>query len=449
MHDLVIRGGTIIDGTGADRFTGDLAVDDGVITQVGGKAGAASREIQADGLLVTPGWVDVHTHYDGQATWDPELASSSWNGSTTILFGNCGVGFAPVRTEHHEALIDLMEGVEDIPGIALAEGLDWDWESFPEYMDALERRDRVIDVAAQMPHHALRVYVMGERAIRHELATSEDIEIMARLTGEAIQAGAFGFTTSRTDSHKTTSGDFVPGRYSGTDELVGIGRELGRLGAGVFGLISDFEDEDAEFEWMTKLSAETGRPFWFLLTDRGTDPQRWRRLIAGAKAAEKQGASITAQVAGRPVGLVLGLTTSLTPFSVRSTFRELDDLSAEDKLARLRDPEVKRAILGEEVSDRLLKVLPPLTQAIATRWDRMYVLGDPPNYEPTQDQSVAALAERAGKNLAEFENRRRCFFIAIPFGEKTACIGHMPRTPCLFGQEVMGAANGLERRHIF
>ncbi|MBT5265557.1 MAG: amidohydrolase family protein [Rhodospirillaceae bacterium] len=402
MHDLVIRGGTIIDGTGADRFTGDLAVDDGVITQVGGKAGAASREIQADGLLVTPGWVDVHTHYDGQATWDPELASSSWNGSTTILFGNCGVGFAPVRTEHHEALIDLMEGVEDIPGIALAEGLDWDWESFPEYMDALERRDRVIDVAAQMPHHALRVYVMGERAIRHELATSEDIEIMARLTGEAIQAGAFGFTTSRTDSHKTTSGDFVPGRYSGTDELVGIGRELGRLGAGVFGLISDFEDEDAEFEWMTKLSAETGRPFWFLLTDRGTDPQRWRRLIAGAKAAEKQGASITAQVAGRPVGLVLGLTTSLTPFSVRSTFRELDDLSAEDKLARLRDPEVKRAILGEEVSDRLLKVLPPLTQAIATRWDRMYVLGDPPNYEPTQDQSVAALAERAGKSPEEF-----------------------------------------------
>ena len=397
MHDTVIRGGTVIDGTGAAPFTGDVAIRDGVIAHVGGKAGPARREVDADGLLVTPGWVDVHTHYDGQATWDPELASSSWNGSTTILFGNCGVGFAPVRSEHHDALIDLMEGVEDIPGIALAEGLAWDWESFPEYLDALDRRDRVIDVAAQMPHHALRVYVMGERAIRHELATADDITEMARLTGEAIRAGAFGFTTSRTDSHKTTSGAFVPGRYSGIDELMGIGRELGRVGAGVFGMISDFEDESGEFDWMTRLGRETGRPLWFLLTDRSHDPERWRRLVAASRAARAEGASITAQVAGRPVGLILGLETSLTPFSVRPAFRALDGLSPTGKLARLRDPETRRAILADVVSDDLLSVLPPLTQAIVTRWDRMYLLGDPPDYEPTADRAVASIAAREGR----------------------------------------------------
>ena len=402
MHDLVIRGGSIIDGTGAETFTGDIAIDNGVLSEVGGKAGPGAREVQAGGLLVTPGWVDIHTHYDGQATWDPELASSSWNGSTTILFGNCGVGFAPVRTEHHDALIDLMEGVEDIPGIALAEGLSWDWESFPEYLNALERQERVIDVGAQMPHHALRVYVMGERAIRHEAATAEDIATMARLTEEALNAGAFGFTTSRTDQHKTMSGAMVPGRYSETDELIGIGRALGKTGTGAFGMISDFEDEDAEFEWMTKLGAEIGRPLWFLLTDRAYDPERWRRLLAGAKAAKSSGASIIAQVAGRQVGLNLGLMTSLTPFSVRPSFKELDDLDPAEKLAKLRDPEMRRKILAEEVSEELLEILPPLSRAITTRWDRMYPLGDPPNYEPTPDQSVAALAEREGKSPAEF-----------------------------------------------
>ena len=223
MHDIVIRGGTIIDGTGRPAFAGDVAVDGGRIAAVGGKAGPARREIAADGLLVTPGWVDVHTHYDGQATWDPVLAPSSWHGVTTILFGNCGVGFAPVRPHHRDALIDLMEGVEDIPGPVLAEGLKWDWQSFPDFLDALERMPRAIDVAAQVPHHPLRVYVMGDRAIRREPATAEDIAEMRRLTEEAVRAGAFGFTTSRTNAHKTTQGEMVPGRFAEIDELTGIG----------------------------------------------------------------------------------------------------------------------------------------------------------------------------------------------------------------------------------
>jgi N-acyl-D-amino-acid deacylase len=280
MHDIVIRGGTIIDGTGAPAVTGDIAVDGRRITTVGGRAGPARRVIDADGMLVTPGWVDVHTHYDGQATWDPILAPSSWHGVTTILFGNCGVGFAPVRPHHRTALIELMEGVEDIPGPVLAEGLKWDWESFPDFLDALDRLPRAIDVAAQVPHHPLRVYAMGDRAIRRERATAEDIALMRKLTEEAVRAGAFGFTTSRTNAHKTTQGEMVPGRFAEIAELTGIGSALAAAGAGAFGMNSDFEDEQAEFEWITELGVKTGRPVWFLLTDRPTDPERWRRIMA-------------------------------------------------------------------------------------------------------------------------------------------------------------------------
>jgi N-acyl-D-aspartate/D-glutamate deacylase len=402
MHELVIRGGTIVDGSGEPGYDGDVAVDGGRISAVGGRLGPAKREMDARGLLLTPGWVDIHTHYDGQATWDPILAPSSCQGSTTILMGNCGVGFAPARPEHRESLIELMEGVEDIPGSALDEGLAWDWESFPEYLDALERRERTIDVGAQMPHHALRVYVMGERAVRHERASSEDIALMRTLTREALEAGAFGFTTSRTDQHKTVAGELVPGRYSEVDELLGIGRALGDVGAGTFGLISDFEDEASEFDWLTRIGQETHRPLWFLLTDRAYDPQRWRRLLDGVSAAREKGAPLTAQVAGRSIGLVLGLSTSLTPFSIRPSFRALESLPLEERLQRLRDPELRRTILAEPVSQELLSVLPPLSQQIATRWDRLYLLGDPPDYEPTEDRSVAAMAKQAGVSPEEF-----------------------------------------------
>src|SRR4051794_39484225 len=284
MHDTVIRGGTIVDGTGAAAYAGDIALENGRIAHVGGKAGPGKREINADDLLVTPGWVDVHTHYDGQATWDPELAPSSWHGVTTILFGNCGVGFAPVRNEDHSALIGMMESIEEIPGIALADGLKWNWETFPQYLDALEQMPRAIDIAAQIPHHPLRVYVMGDRAIRREAATADDIAEMRRLTEEAVRVGAFGFTTSRTNAHKTMSGEMVPGRFAEIDELTGIGRGLGAAGAGTFGMNSDFENETAEFAWITRLGKEIARPIWFLLTDRPTDPERWRRIMAGVHA---------------------------------------------------------------------------------------------------------------------------------------------------------------------
>ena len=402
MHDIVIRGGTIVDGTGAPASQGDVAIDGDRIVQVGGKAGPAKREVKAEGRLVTPGWVDVHTHYDGQATWDPVLAPSSWHGATTIVFGNCGVGFAPVRQQHQQALIDLMEGVEDIPGITLTEGLKWDWESFPEYLDALSRLPRTIDVAAQVAHHPLRVYAMGERAINREFATAEDIETMARLTEEALKAGAVGFTTSRTDQHKTLAGDLVPGRYAEHEELIAIGRAMGRAGRGTFGFLSDFDDEAAEWSWVRQVARESGRPVWFLLTDRSYDPQRYKRLMDGVRAARADNLPLYAQVAGRPVGLTLGLSTSLNPFGLREGYAELAKLPAAEMMARLRTPDVRRLILSQEASPRLLDVLPPLSRQIATRWDRMYPLGDMPDYEPAPERSIAALAAREGVTPAEY-----------------------------------------------
>ena len=401
MHDTVIRGGTIIDGTGKAGFTGDIALDGDRIAQVGGKAGPGKREINAAGLIVTPGWVDAHTHYDGQATWDPVLAPSSWHGVTTILFGNCGVGFAPVRRSHHQELIGLMEAVEEIPGIALAEGLKWNWESFPEYLDALAGMRRTIDIGAQVPHHPLRVFVMGQRAIDLEAATADDIAAMRKLTAEGLRAGACGFTTSRTNSHKTLTGGMVPSRYSEIDELMGIGRALGDVGHGAFGMNSDFDIEESELGWMTQLGKETGRPVWFLLTDRPTDDERWRRLMAGVRAARAQGAMVTAQVAGRPVGVLLGADTALNPFSIRPSYQKLLALPVDERMARLRDPAVRAEILADRPSEELMKRLSQFRQHIVRRWHRMFKLGDPPDYEPPASASIAAIAEREGRTPDE------------------------------------------------
>jgi N-acyl-D-amino-acid deacylase len=402
MHDIVIRGGSILDGTGCDTFTGDVAIDGDKITSVGGKAGSGKREIVANGLLVTPGWVDVHTHYDGQATWDPVLAPSSWHGVTTILFGNCGVGFAPVRKEHREGLIDLMEAIEDIPGSALAEGLKWDWESFPEYLDALDRMPRTIDIGAQIPHHPLRVFVMGERGINREAATPEDITEMRRLTEESLRAGAFGFTTSRTYSHKTNDGQLVPGHFAEEQELYGIGQAMAAVGGGAFGMNSDFVDEEAEFAWMTRLSKETGRPIWFLLTDRTKDPARWKRLMQGVHKARGEGADITAQVAGRPVGVIQGIAGSYNPFSIRPSYIPLERLSPKERIEKMRDPALRRRLLDEEPTERQLARLSQARQAMIGRWDKLFVMsGAAPDYEPSPEKSIAAIAAKGNSSPQE------------------------------------------------
>jgi N-acyl-D-amino-acid deacylase len=404
MHDVVIRGGTIVDGTGAAPFAGDLAIEGDRIVQVGGKAGPGRREVKADGRIVTPGWVDIHTHYDGQATWDPVLAPSSVHGVTTLIFGNCGVGFAPARARDHQALIDLMEGVEEVPGVVFTEGLDWSWESFEEYLGALARLPRTVDVGTQLAHHPLRVYVMGERALRREDATAEDIAAMERLAEQAMRAGAFGITTSRTDQHKTLAGELVPGRHADIEELMGLARALKRVGRGVLGLNADFDDVDAEFAWMRAFSRESGeRPVYFLLFDRPHDPGRLGRIVAGIRAARaEEGLKLFGQVGGRPAGLLLGLSTDINPFGLREGFAALAKLPMPERLARLRDPAVRAAILAEEASPRLIELLPPLSRACAVEWGRMYVLGDPPDYEPTAERSLAAMAARASVSAEAF-----------------------------------------------
>ena len=401
MHDIVIRGGSIIDGSGAPAFTGDVAIAGGRIAAVGGKQGPARREIDADGLLVTPGWVDVHTHYDGQAMWDPLLAPSCWHGVTTVMFGNCGVGFAPVKKEHRSALMDLMEGVEEIPNPVLAAGLNWEWETFPQYMDELDRRPRAIDVAAQIAHLPLRVNVMGDRAVRREAATPDDIASMRDLTVEALRSGAFGFTTSRTDSHKTPDGDLVPSRDADDHELLGIGQALGITGTGAFGMNSDFDDEDYELRWMRKQARATGRPVWFLLTDRYTDPGRWRRLMKAVHAARAEGLPVTAQMAGRPIGVMMGIGTALNPFTVRPTYKQIESLPIEEQRRRLRDPEMRRAILAERPSEAEVAKLAQFRQLVTTRFDKFFTMGNPPDYEPGPEKSVGAIAARENRTPDE------------------------------------------------
>jgi N-acyl-D-aspartate/D-glutamate deacylase len=364
---------------------------------VGGKQGPGKREIDADGRLVTPGWVDVHTHYDGQAMWDPLLAPSCWHGVTTAMFGNCGVGFAPVKKHHRGALMDLMEGVEEIPNPVLAAGLSWEWETFPQFMDELERRPRAIDIAAQAAHLPLRVYVMGDRAVRREAATADDIAEMRQLTIEALRAGAFGFTTSRTDSHKTPDGELVPSRDADDHELLGIGSALGVTGTGAFGMNSDFDDEAFELRWMTKLARETGRPVWFLLTDRYEDPERWRRLMTAVHKARADGLPITAQIAGRPIGVMMGVGTALNPFTVRPSYKPIEALPIEEQWKRLRDPEVRRRILAEQPSEAEVAKLAQFRQSVISRWERFFTMGNPPDYEPGPEKSVAVIAQRTGR----------------------------------------------------
>src|SRR4051812_7151289 len=314
-HDLVIRGGTVVVGTGAPPRSADVAVDGDRITDVsnGKGVGPARRYIDAEGAVVTPGFVDVHTHYDGQATWDERMTPSSWHGVTTVVMSNCGVGFAPVRPSDHNVLVELMEGVEDIPGTALHEGLAWDWESFPEYLDALERQPRDIDVAAQVPHGALRLFVMGERGAAREPATEAEIAEMARLAGEAVDAGAMGFTTSRTRNHRTSRGDWTPTLTAAATELAGIAEGLAAVDKGVLQVVSDFTDPREELATVLGMAEASGRPLSISLSQVSTRPEGWRGLLDAITAANERGVSVTAQVAARPVGILLGLKATINP----------------------------------------------------------------------------------------------------------------------------------------
>ena len=392
MHDLVIRNGKIVDGSGKPAFTGDIAVDAGTITAVGDKAGAGKREIDAAGLLVAPGWVDIHTHYDGQVAWDPYLSPSSWHGVTTIVMGNCGVGFAPVQPGKEDFLIGLMEGVEDIPGETLAKGISWQWESFAEYIDALAAMKRAIDVGAQVPHGAVRAYVMGERGAHNEVATADDIARMAVVVRDALRAGALGFTTSRTIGHRAKNGELVPGTYANEDELLGIGRMLGEVGHGVFEMATDMTGADASMEWMVKLSKETGRPVSFIPVHLTSEPMiDGRELLERIRRFNRDGAHLVPQVAARPTSLLMGLRGSMHPFMTHPTYRSLANLSFEEKLARMRDPQVRAKILSEE----------PKMKGMLDRFDDYFQLGDPPDYEPPREMSLAARARREGKSPQE------------------------------------------------
>jgi N-acyl-D-aspartate/D-glutamate deacylase len=402
MHDLIVRGGRIIDGSGDASFEGDVAVKDGAIAAVGTGLGPARREIDARGLAVTPGFVDIHTHYDGQITWDPHLTPSCWHGVTTVVFGNCGVGFAPARPDGHAFLIEMMEGVEDIPGTALAEGIRWEWESFPEYLDALERRPMALDVGAQVPHGAVRVYVMGERGARNEPATPEDIAAMARIVREGMQAGALGFSTSRTIMHKAANGDPMPGTFAAEDELFGIGRVLGELGTGLFELApvgaagEDVIGARKEMDWMRRLSAEIRRPVSFAMPQVDAAPTMWRDLLEEARRATAEGADVWPQVAGRPFGILIGHQSDFHLFRQRPSYEALMGLPFEQRIARLRQPEVRRAILSETVNHS-----DPLTAYVMASFHKLFPLGDPPDYEPDRSKSIAGIAEREGSSPEE------------------------------------------------
>jgi N-acyl-D-aspartate/D-glutamate deacylase len=384
-HDLLIRGGTVVDGSGAAPYSADVAVTGGRITAVGKVDGPAHRTVEADGALVTPGFVDVHCHYDGQATWDSQLVPSAWHGVTTAVMGNCGVGFAPVHPADHQKLIELMEGVEDIPGAALHEGLAWDWESFPEYLDAVDRRPHDIDIGAQVPHGALRLYVMGERGASREDATPEDIDAMGRLARQGIEAGALGFTTSRTRNHRTSTGDWTPTLTAAADELAGIATLMAESGAGVLQVVSDFANFDEEMANVLGMAEASGRPLSVSVTQTYQRPEAWRRLLETIADANAHGIAVTAQVAARPVGVLLGLQATIDPTRASATARELTGLSLPDRVARLSQPEFRRVVLAEMAE--AASVFP---------WDRVYPLGDPPDYEPDPSGSVAAEAARAG-----------------------------------------------------
>lgn len=385
--DLVLRGGTVVDGTGADPYEADVAVSNGRVAEIGAGLSAGTEEIAASGLLVTPGYVDIHTHYDGQVTWEERVRPSSGHGVTTVVTGNCGVGFAPCRAADRTELVELMAGVEDIPEVVMTEGLAWDWTSFGEYLDAVDRHPHDLDIAAMLPHSALRVFVMGERAIKREPATARDITLMAELTRDALAEGAVGFGTSRALQQKSIRGEPIPTVRAAEDELRGITMAMADSNSGVLQVLSDFdlfEDVDGEFAMFRRLVRESGRPLSFTLNQKHSDPDGWRQLLALTEQAAAAGLPITAQVLGRPTGLLLGHDVTMSPFSRSQAYASLATLPFAARIAELRKPEVRERILAETPAGN------------RDGWQYRFELGDPPDYEPDPAHSVAARAEREG-----------------------------------------------------
>jgi N-acyl-D-amino-acid deacylase len=400
QHDLVIRGGTIVDGSGQPRFIGDVAIDGEWISAVGVVAGTGRREVDATGLVVTPGFTDIHTHYDGQLIWSEYLSPSSNHGVTTVVTGNCGIGFAPCRPADHAKLVELMEGVEDIPEPVTTAGLDWSWETFPEYMDAAERRGHDIDYAVMVPHSALRVYVMGDRAIRHEAATADDLAAMKALMKEAIGAGAAGIGTSRAFVHKSTSGELVPTYDVGEEELHVLAEAMAEAGSGVFQMIPAVTGLPpvGDFDIMRRISERSGRPITFTSAQSSRAPYEYRDLMAALDEANDAGAKMTAQLFPRPIGLMIGLTATANPFCMTQAWREIEDLPLAEKVARMREPEMREQLLHGDNLDPKHPLFP-----FARNFNQIFPLDpDAPDYEPDPATSMQALADVSGQPVDEF-----------------------------------------------
>jgi N-acyl-D-aspartate/D-glutamate deacylase len=391
IYDLVVRGGTIADGSGNEPFTGDVAIKGDRIAAVGVVEGRGTEEIDAAGLLVTPGFVDIHTHYDGQVTWEETLTPSSGHGVSTVVMGNCGIGFAPCRPGDREQLVHLMEGVEDLPEPVLTAGLPWRWESFPDYLDFLEGRQFDIDVAAQVPHAALRVYTMGERAVRREPATAEDRKLMAQLTKEAMDAGAIGFATSRTINRRSSDGTHIPTLEAGEEELASIAEAVGASGHGVLQLVSDLDDVESELAMIRRIVERSGRPLSLSLMQWHHSPEKWRTVLRWLESCRADGLPIKGQVSGRPVGMLLGFEMGMNPFSFTPSFKRLANLGPEERRRALADAATRAAIISET---------PDPSDHVAASYIRgfsdMYALGASPDYEPDVDDSMAARAARRG-----------------------------------------------------
>ena len=396
MHDLVIKGGQIVDGTGAQAFSGDIAIDNGIITQVGGKASAAKRTLDANGALVTPGWIDIHTHYDGQATWDPYLSPSTAHGVTTVVMGNCGMGFAPVKPDKRDWLISVMEGVEDIPGAVLHEGIQWEWETFPEYMDALARRPKALDIATQIPHSAVRAYVMGERGIHHDESSPDDLFEMCNIVREALKAGAYGFSTSRSFLHKYDARKYPPGTFANGEEVSSLGKVLGEVGHGVFQMTSNHTSMHNEIPWMRSLAFKNKLPVLFNLQQTDPAPDLWKEILQTLKDAHQQDIPLYGAVCGRPIGLLFSWNSSLHPFIVSPAYIEIASLPWTERIELLRRPEVRHAILTSESVRTDLRL-----RTMFSSFHKIYRLADNPDYEPPASESVQSMMQAQGRTGLE------------------------------------------------